>query len=103
MSKAFYRDIKLIRVCKFCGTQYRPRRFGAFATLRRCYKCRKLWFKEAYKRWGKEYSKTPARKKSNYEVWKKWVKKNPERFKEIQLASLTRRKKLLGTKSAPLS
>lgn len=93
MSKKFYRDVKLIRACKICGVQFRPKRYTTAAKLRLCHKHREEWWKERYQK-EMAYEQTPERKKMRFAAWKKWVEKNEIRRRKLALDSYHRRKHL---------
>lgn len=86
----FYKDLKLIYFCKECGVEYRPQRFTYKANLHRCWKCRRLYCSERFKK------QTPERqreiKERNYKLGKLWVIKNIEKRRKIALKSYHQRK-----------
>ena len=88
-----YKEIRLIRICKDCGIQYRPLRYSWQATMQRCYHCRKKWAKEnswwltATLEEKKEYIR------KNYDKLQKWNRTHPELRRKVALASYHRRKK----------
>lgn len=94
----FYKDIQLVRNCKVCRQEYRPRRFTYSAGLRLCWKCRKEYHKEFYKKYTIPFvqRQTPERqkelRKQNLEAWKKWVARHPNRRRAQALASYHRNK-----------
>mgnify|MGYP001613690737 FL=1 len=89
-----YKEIRLIRICRDCGTQYRPLRFSWHAWTQRCYHCRGKWAKENNAKWWN--SLTPERQKEyrkrGYQSWLRWVKKHPEKRNKVALVSYHRRK-----------
>jgi len=104
MSKHFYRNIKIIKFCKFCGVEYRPARYSFLSHLEVCHKHRNIYYRNFYINyflpWFKrlpESEKTRYRK-MNYKAWGKWVKKNIGKRRLLALASYHRRKHIISNK-----
>ena len=98
MSKEFYRDIKLIISCKNCGVEYRPARFSFFASLKLCWKCRRIYYRNWYiNKFLPWFMKQPKEvqdkyRKMRYDAWLKWVEKNADKRRKQALESYHRRK-----------
>lgn len=93
-----YKDIKIIKFCKVCGVEFRPKRYSSQASIGLCIKHRREYYKElrrlyGWKTWSPEKKKEVARKR--YPNWLRWVrknKKNIERRRATALKSYHRRK-----------
>lgn len=94
----FYRDVKLVCICKVCKVEFRPERYSAFARIGLCHKHRYIYYRNWYINWflpwfAKQSPETQQRYRDmRYGVWKKWVNSYPERRKKIALDSYHRRK-----------
>ena len=87
MSKEFYREVHVIRMCKKCGVEYRPQRGSFFSMLRLCHSCRPALYRQwntRLKKWleGKPQSVKDEYRRINYLAWK--AKESGEAFKEYQ-------------------
>ncbi len=98
MSKYFYKDVKLIKRCKKCRVEYRPKRYSFSATLGLCWDCRrpyyKKWYQEVWKVWFERQTKEKQKqlRKAKLFGWKIWVMKNKVRRRKQALESYHRRK-----------
>ena len=90
MKLKFYKErVTPWKICKKCGVEYRPPTKRT-ATLGLCYVHRKDFAKEFYQKYGKKWQLENWAKV--YEWWKDWVKRNPERRRQIALESYHRNK-----------
>ena len=98
MSKHFYRDIQLIKFCKKCGVEYRPRRFSYQAASGLCIVCRRAMKAKYWREVGlprfRALSPEQRREiwKKRYPSWLKWVAKNLPKRRKMALDSYHRRK-----------
>ena len=98
MSKHFYKDIKLIKLCKACGVEFRPLRYSFFAHLGLCHKHRKVWYRNWYINWFLPWFKKQSPevqqryRDMRYGVWKKWVENNKDRRRLQALVSYHKNK-----------
>ena len=102
MSKHFYKDVKVIKVCKVpgCGVEYRPERGSFFSKLNLCHKHRNIYYRNWYINTFLPYfKKLPEAEKEKYramklEGWKRWVEKNLDKRRQQALESYHRNKHL---------
>ena len=86
----FYRDIQIIKFCKWCGVKFRPRRGSVAAVLGLCWKCRR----ESRKQYLAQLSSEQKKKFYHvwYKSWRKWLGQNLERRRRTALKSYHLRK-----------
>lgn len=100
MSKDFYKDVKIIKICKVpeCGVEYRPERGSFFAEIGLCHKHRTIYYRNWYiNRFLPFFKKLPEAEKERYRkmklaVWKKWVERNKDKRRLQALESYHRNK-----------
>ena len=100
MSKHFYRDVQVIKVCRVptCLVEYRPQKDSFFAKLNLCHKHRNIYYRNWYiNRFLPFFSKLSREqqdryRKMRYETWKKWVEKNKDKRRLQALASYHKNK-----------
>jgi len=98
MSKHFYKDVKVIKFCKFCGVSFRPQRGSFFSSLGLCHKHRRVYYRNWYiNKFLPFFAKlTPEQQQKyrdmRYATWKKWVSNNVERRRLQALESYHRNK-----------
>ena len=87
MSKHFYKDVQVVKVCKVpeCLVEYRPGRASFFARLNLCHKHRRIYYRNWYINTFLPYFKAlPAEEKAKMRAmkqvnWNKWVEKNGDK------------------------
>ena len=93
-NKYFYKDIKIIKVCRVCGVSFRPPRFTHRASISLCIKHFRIQSNEAFKKRFAGLSKEEKSllSKKRYPYWLEWKKKNIIKRNKIALESYHRRK-----------
>ena len=104
MGTDFYKDIKIIKWCKNCGTEWRPIRYTWQNRRLLCTKCVAkeiaAWRKKNPQKWAEIVRKYKKKARSKrlpwvlhaYEQWKHWIAQHPERRREIARKSYYKRK-----------
>lgn len=100
MSKHFYKDVQVIKICKVptCLQEYRPQRGSFFAKLNLCHKHRNIYYRNWYlNTFVPFFKKLPEEEKQKYrdmkmDAWKKWVEKNLDKRRQQALESYHRNK-----------
>ena len=100
MSKHFYRDVKVIKVCKVptCLVEYRPPKDSFFARLNLCHKHRTIYYRNWYiNRFLPFFAKLSKEEQQRYrdmryEAWLDWVDKNTDKRRQQALESYHRNK-----------
>ena len=92
MAKPFYRDIQVIKFCRICQVDFRPRLGTVHFGL--CHTHRPQGYREFYRKYYRPwYLKNSDRVKPlQYKIWRRWVAANLTKRRGQALASYHRHK-----------